>query len=496
MSSLKDPLHNVLTEAPLLAKTAREDSLPLVVDLDGTLIRSDLLVESFFALMAMRPLAALQALLTLGAGKAALKARIADEAAVDLHTLPMNEALLDYIQAERDRGRQVFLASASDRRYVEALAAHLGLFDGVFGSDGVRNLAGRAKADVLVEAFGRGGFDYAGNADADIPVWDCARGILVVNASAALLGRVRRRFADRDVTCLAPRSLPVRHYVRALRAHQWLKNILVFVPLLAAHRFSLNGLLTVILAFGSFSLCASSVYLLNDLVDLRSDRLHHSKRRRPFASGEVPLLHGLALQPLLLLAAGGLALALPWRFSIVLVAYYALTLGYSLALKRLAVIDVVTLACLYGVRLVAGGVAAAAPLSPWLMAFSIFLFFSLAVVKRVTELLENIRRGKEAPAGRGYHLSDVPILEAMAAASGYVAVMVLALYINSPAVSELYASPERLWPICIAILIWVSRILLLTHRGQMHDDPVVFAAKDRFSLITFAIVAAIVGASL
>jgi 4-hydroxybenzoate polyprenyltransferase/phosphoserine phosphatase len=470
--------------------------IPLVVDLDGTLIRADLLIESFFALLASSPLAALRSLGALRSGKAALKARIADEAILDLHTLPFNETVLDFIRAEKAKGRKIYLASASDQRYLVSLAEHLGLFDGVFGSEPGRNLAGAAKAELLVKEFGRGGFDYAGNADVDLAVWEHARNVVVVNAASGLIAKVHKRFADREVVSLTPRSVSIRHYVKALRAHQWLKNVLVFVPSLAAHHFDLAGLATGVLAFLGFNLCASSVYLLNDMVDLRSDRLHHSKRRRPFASGAVPLHHGLVLQPLLLLGAAGIASALPWRYAVVMAGYYVMTLGYSFYLKRRAIMDVVTLACLYGVRLVAGSAAAAVPLSPWLVAFSIFLFFSLALVKRITELLENIRRNKEDPAGRGYQRTDVPILEAMAAASAYMAVVVMALYVNSPAVTELYRTPHSLWAICVAILIWVSRVLLMTHRGQMHDDPLVFAAKDRFSLATGLIVVAIVAASI
>lgn len=465
-----------------------DDFPPLVIDLDGTLIRSDLLIESFFVLMASKPFAALKSLGSLGIGKAALKARIADNAVIDLHTLPMNETLLDLIRVERKNGRKVFLASASNRLYVEALADHLGIFDGVFYSDGERNLSGRTKAQILVEAFGRGGFDYAGNSCADIPVWECARAILVVNASKSLFDRVKRRFSDRDVTYLSPTNQSIRQYLHALRAHQWAKNVLIFIPLFAAHQFNLHSFILGILAFCSFCFCASSVYILNDLIDLRADRLHHSKRHRPFASGEIPMLHGLILQPLLLLAAGGVALALPWRFSIVLVGYYALTLGYSLSLKRFAVIDLMSLSCLYCARIVAGSEAATVPLTPWLIAFSIFLFFSLATVKRMTELLKNIDRKQGNPLGRGYHLTDVAVLQVMAAASGYIAVLVLALYINSSKVHALYTSPEYLWGTCLILLVWISQVLLLTHRGQMHDDPVVFAIKDRFSQIAFVLV--------
>ncbi|MGH6799315.1 MAG: UbiA family prenyltransferase, partial [Roseiarcus sp.] len=237
-------------------------------------------------------------------------------------------------------------------------------------------------------------------------------------------------------------------------------------------------------------------YVLNDLADLGNDRRHPSKRHRPLASGAVPLLHGLVLAPAVLAAAIGLALPLPIEFITSLGAYFALTLAYSLWLKRAMPLDVVMLACLYGARLYAGGVAVAVPLSPWLAAFSIFMFLSLAVIKRCTELIGHIEKGKGDPAGRGYTLHDLSVLEAMAAASGYVAVMVFALYISSPAVVALYSHPGRLWLICIGLIYWITRMLILTHRGEMHDDPVVFAAKDRASLISAAFIASVVLASV
>lgn len=469
---------------------------PLVVDLDGTLTRSDLLAESFLALLSRQPASALGALMALRHGPAALKARLADQIFLDMPSLPMNEAVLDYLRAEKARGRQLFLASASDQRYVEALAAHLGLFDGVFASHPGCNLAGEAKAERLVQAFGQGGFDYIGNSSVDIPVWEAAGDVLLANVSAGLERKLRHRFADRAVICLTSKSMPLRHYPRALRVHQWLKNLLVFVPTLAAHRIAPEEILTSTLAFGAFCLCASSVYLLNDLLDLQSDRQHHRKSQRPCASGELSLLQAMVLQPLLLLGAGLLALMLPWQFAAVLAIYYAMTLGYSLALKPLAVIDVTTLACLYGLRLFAGSMAGGVALSPWIMAFSMFLFFSLATIKRVAELRENIRRNEQPPVRRGYQLSDVQILEAMAVASGYLAVLVVALYINSTTVEKLYDAPERLWPICVLVLAWISRMLLLTHRGEMHEDPVVFAATDRFSQVTLVIILGIVGISI
>ena len=269
-------------------------------------------------------------------------------------------------------------------------------------------------------------------------------------------------------------------YVLALRPHQWLKNILVFVPVLAAHR-SDYALLASVVAFISFCFCASSVYIMNDLLDLRNDRAHPQKQLRPFAAARIPVMHGVALVPVLLLGSLAVAALLPMEFVLVLVTYFVLTCAYSLGLKRRMLVDVVALACLYGSRLAAGSAATGIPLSPWLAAFAIFLFFSLALIKRFGELKDHLDKGRGDPTGRGYRLDDLPVLRSMATASGYVSVLVLALYINGDIVGALYGHPDRLWLNCILLLFWISRMILVTHRGQMHDDPLVFAATDRSS---------------
>ncbi len=455
---------------------------PLVVDLDGTLIKTDLLIESFLLLLGAHPFRALADLATLGQSKAAFKARIADQVMIDPQSLPLNQIVLARLRAEKAAGRALYLASASNIRYVEAVAAHLGLFDGVFASDSTHNLAGTAKMNRLCVAFGAGGFDYIGDSLVDMAVWGQAAGVLVVSPSPSLRRAVSARFPHAEIIDNA--GIPLKELIRAVRPHQWLMNLLIFVPLLAAHAIAAGSLTASLLAFLSFGFCASSVYLLNDLLDLANDRRHPSKCRRPFAAGLIPLTHGLVLIPILIVISVVLALGLPRLFLVVLASYYLLTLGYSLWLKRRVMVDVVLLACLYGIRVVAGGVAVAVPLSVWLVAFSLFLFFSLALVKRCTELIDHVGKGAGDPPGRGYRQEDLPILESMATASGYISVLVLALYINNPVVGHLYTVPELLWPICAILLYWISRILVLTHRGEMHDDPVIFAVTDRISLIS------------
>ncbi|MBV8649931.1 MAG: UbiA family prenyltransferase [Alphaproteobacteria bacterium] len=453
---------------------------PLVVDLDGTLIRSDMLVETFFALLSSKPLRGLMALLSLRHGRAALKARLASEATLDLSGLPLNEALVAFLRAEKAKGRRIYLATAADERLARGIADRLGLFDGVFASNGILNLKGANKAAVLREAFGDGGFDYAGDAAADLDVWKDAGEVILVNADRGLTRTVTRRFPEARI--IAPRTTSLSDYRRALRIHQWIKNLLVFIPAFTAHRFDAVLGPGPLLAFLSFSLCASSVYVLNDLLDLRNDRDHPVKRHRPFASGRIDVLNGLWIAPASLLLAALLTLFLPAQFALTLVIYYGLTLAYSMVLKRQMALDVIVLACLYGMRLLAGAAAVGVVLSPWLVTFAIFFFLGLALVKRWGELLERVEKGKGDPAGRGYRNGDLPILQTMAAASGYIAVLIFGLYINSPTVAELYSTPDLLWIIPLILLYWLSRVLIITHRGEMHDDPVVFAAKDGTSI--------------
>lgn len=290
-------------------------------------------------------------------------------------------------------------------------------------------------------------------------------------------------------------GFPMAAVVAAMRPYQWLKNLLVFVPALAAHEFR-TGLAGAAIAFLSFSLCASSAYVLNDILDRDHDRAHPRKRLRPLASGALGAEAGRRLALALLAAAVVVALALPPQFLLILVGYFALTCLYSLCLKQALLIDIVALACLYGVRLMAGGAASGDALSPWLAVFSLFIFFCLATIKRCAELADRKASGGMALAGRAYRTDDLPALFAMAAASGFVSILVLALYVNSDAVRRAYAHPDWVWFVCIPFLLWISRILLLTHRGEMHDDPIVFAATDRVSLAVAFTLGLIVSVSI
>lgn len=457
----------------------------LCVDLDGTLLNSDLLYESLLALLARQPLYLFLLPFWLLQGKAVLKRQIASRVTLAPEHLPYNPQVLALLRTTTQRPR--VLCTASDQLLVAPIAAHLGLFEQVIASDGERNLSGPNKAQALVEAFGERRFDYVGNGTVDLSVWEHARGAWVVNNGHTLAAAAAQRTAVHAHWPAPPRA---RAWFKALRLHQWLKNLLVLVPLLTAHRF-LEPLAVgqSLLAFAAFCLCASGVYILNDLLDLGADRQHPRKRQRPFAAGHLPLLHGLFVAPLLTLCGLALALACSPVFAGVLLVYYGMTLAYSLRLKRIVMLDVVLLASLYTVRIIGGTIAIEAELSFWLLAFSMFIFLSLALLKRYTELHAVLARGKTRANGRGYAVEDLPLLQSLGAAAGYIAVMVMALYINSPDSIELYRHPKLLWFICPVLLYWVSRAWVIAHRGDMHDDPIVFAATDRASQIVAALCA-------
>lgn len=461
---------------------------PLVVDLDGTLLRTDLLLETGMAFVRGQPLHLFKPFSWLARGKAALKEGLARATHIDVSVLPYDPAVIELIESERRTGRTVVLATASHHSLAERIAEYLQLFDHVLATNAERNLSGHRKRDLLVEHYGEGGFDYAGNSHDDIPVWAVARQAYVVNPESGVERRARAQGNVEHVIRSHPSGL--KDWLKALRLHQWMKNVLIFVPLLAAHQLANPALLWQgILAFLLFGLCASSVYLLNDLLDLADDRHHHSKRHRPFAAGRLSIKSGLIAFPVLLSGAFvGAWLFLPWQFAGALLAYYVLTLAYSLSLKRQMAVDVITLAMLYTMRIIAGVAAFGMPLTFWMLAFSMFMFLSLALVKRYAELRDARRKGHtEKTRGRGYYPDDLEMISSLGAASGYLAVMVLALYIHEQATVALYAHPHFIWLACPLLLFWITRIWMLTHRGQMHDDPVVFAIRDRTSLVVGAL---------
>lgn len=462
--------------------SVKPDSTPLVVDLDGTLIRSDILIESAFAALGRNPAAVFGMLGALFRGKAALKAHIAAQSEIDIVHLPYDPDVLAIIQAARNEGRAVYLASATHKKYVAAIAEHLGVFDGWFASDDTVNLSGSRKAAVLIEQFGPRGFDYIGNDAIDLKIWSEARQSIAVNPASGVKSRLKALSPDAQILHTLPPQL--KAWIKLLRVHQWAKNGLVMVPLLTAQQFSLTSITQAIGAFFAFSLAASSIYIINDLVDLDADRQHPSKKRRPLAAGTVPILPAVIAAPaLLILSVIGAWLITP-LFFVVLAGYLLLTTLYTFSLKRKLLVDIVALAGLYTIRVIGGAAAISVFVSEWLLAFSVFVFTSLALIKRYTELTVRFDEGLPDPTNRNYRKADLPIVATLAAAAGFNAVTVFALYVSDDNVSALYANPQLLWLICPVLLYWLGRALMLAHRRDMHDDPIVFALKDRNSRLT------------
>lgn len=454
--------------------------VPLVVDLDGTLIRSDLLIESAFAHLGQRKLSAPTVARALLRGKAAFKHSLSSHD-FDPTVLPYDEVVLDRVREARASGRPVYLASASHERLVGAVATHLGLFDGWFGTDADTNCRGEVKAAILVDAFGQGGFDYIGNDSSDLAVWAAARRAIAIRAPGAVADRLARNHDE--VEHLASRRPTWRDWARLMRVHQYSKNALLFVPLVTSQTYSPQAVLQVLLAAIAFSLCASAIYIVNDLVDLQDDRGHRTKCNRPLANGTIPLARAIMAVPLLLVVGFGLAAGLSLPFLGVLGLYLVLTTAYSFWLKRKVLLDVLALASLYTLRVVAGAAVLSIAVSSWLLAFCLAIFLSLALIKRYVELAARLDAGQPDSKSRGYRNTDADMLLGLAAASGFNAVTVFILYAASDSVGLIYDSPRILWLGGPILTYWIARMLILAHRRTMQDDPVAFAITDRESMV-------------
>ena len=461
---------------------------PLCVDLDGTLIKSDSLFDAVCQFMHRNPARFWQLPFWLAGGRARLKAEVARRAPLNVSRLPYNTELVGYLRGERREGRQLYLTTGADGPLAERVAAHLGIFAGVLASDGVTNLTSGKKLALLKSHFGE--FDYIGNSRADLPLLANARKAMLANPTLGLRLALRIRKIPVVQTFLDRRPLP-RTLLKAIRIHQWAKNILLLAPLLMSHKLSAAAIGAVVAAFFCFSFMASASYLVNDLLDIDSDRRHPVKRFRPFAAGDLPVTGGLTLVFALIAASVAILPWLPRQFAIWLGIYIVATTAYSFYLKKVALVDVLMLSGLYTLRLLAGGAATETLISPWLAGFSIFLFLSLAMVKRFSEL-ENLReRGVTATHGRGYLVADLEQIRSFGTASATAAVVVFSLYISRPDVEALYKHAGRLWLIVPLMLFWLYRVWLIGSRGEMDGDPVIFALRDRLSLLVGAGVVAV-----
>lgn len=474
------------------AQAVDTDDVPLCVDLDGSLIRTDLLAESMLRFIKANPLHVFQMIIWLLKGKACLKAELAKRVVINPAALPYNEDVLAYIKKQN---RKIVLVTGSNRIYADAVAGHLQLFDQVLASDDSINLTKSNKKDRLVKTFGEKGFDYIGDDPDDWQVWPAARHALVVARQGRFLEKTRTRFSPASEFILP--SMSFRDFIKAIRVHQWAKNFLIFVPFVLEHRFDdLLSIYQLVLSFICLSFLASLTYIINDLFDLESDRQNRTKRLRAFASGLIPIKHAVVIMGGLFLIMMILLLQLNTPFRIVLGIYLLTTLSYSLFFKSVAMLDVCILAGLYTLRVIGGGVVIEAEWSFWLLAFSMFFFLSLALVKRVSEL-ENLRQdNRKSSNGRGYLVSDLPVLVGAGIGSGLLSILVVALYINADKVVQMYEFPQILWLICPLLLYWIGRMWLITTRGDMHEDPILFAIRDRVSLITAVLAAMVVGSAI
>ena len=464
-------------------ETAANSSLPLCVDLDGTLIQTDSLWESCLRLISQSPLMLLFLPFWLLSGKAGFKHKISQHVQLDPDSLPFNTALLKYLTQQRLHNRHLVLITAASEKIANAIAQHLNIFDDIFSSDSKHNLSGRKKAARLVEKFGEKGFVYAGNETIDLNVWQHAAAAVVVNAPDALVEKAKRLTTIEKILPKS-HSLSWTTILKAIRIHQWSKNILIFAALVLAHHWSdANSLQSAVFAFFSFSFAASMVYLLNDLLDLEADRTHSTKKFRPLASGVMPIKWGVLLIPFLLLLSFALANKVNLAFMQILCIYLALTTAYSLFLKAIALIDVITLTSLYTIRIIAGAIAVNVPLSYWLLAFSMFIFLSLALIKRFAELKNLSQHSETKTTSRGYTVNDLTAVSLFGISSGYISIMVLVLYINDLRAGTQYGHPDWLWFVAIAILYWISHMWLLAFRGEMNEDPILFSIHDRPSYI-------------
>jgi 4-hydroxybenzoate polyprenyltransferase/phosphoserine phosphatase len=479
-----------MSQALVEEKVPTASQRALCVDLDGTLVKSDTLVDSLLLLVRTNPLAALRVPFWLKGGKAALKARVCSQVQLDAAHLPYNRGLLEFLILQHSQGRKLYLTTGADGSLARQIAAHLGIFEDVLASDGATNLTGHNKLQSLQQRFAGEGFDYIGNARPDLPLLSHSGEAMVANPDLALQGLLKKhnvpvahRFDDR-----APFS---KTFLKTIRLHQWAKNVLIFVPVLLAHALRLSLIADAVVAFFCFSLCASATYIVNDLLDIEADRHHPKKRNRPFAAGDLSPATGVAISFAFLIAAFAGAALLPVAFMGWLFTYLITTLCYSLYLKRVVLVDVILLSGLYTLRMLAGGAATHVAFSPWLAALSVFLFLSLAMVKRFSEL-QNIRaRGNVLSNGRGYLLVDIEQLRSFGTASAYAAVVVFALYINGKDVVALYHHPTRMWLMTPLMILWLSRVWLLASRGELNEDPVIFAVTDRMSLLIGAAIAII-----
>jgi 4-hydroxybenzoate polyprenyltransferase len=461
-------------------------SVPLVVDLDGTLLRTDLLHESAVRLVKQKPWSLIAILLWLLRGRKFFKRRIFGEVGLDGMPLPINEEVYAWLAEEKSKGRLLILATASDRSLAEQTVKHLGLFDIVLGSLGERDLKGPEKVEAIKECCGTQ-FDYAGNSRADLAIWRVSRQAVLVNPTKAVESEARKT-GNVSRVISSPKT-GLKAGIKSLRLYQWVKNLLIFVPAFTSHEWANWHILTkCAIAFVAFSFCASATYIANDLIDLEEDRRNATKRLRPFASGECSILWGVIIATACMLAGFSLAFVAGNHLSEMLFLYIFFTACYSLEMKKVFLLDVMTLAVLYTMRVMVGHVVTGITFSMWLLSFAFFLFLSLAFSKRAAELI-NLGEGKQQTVpGRGYLAGDLQVITMAGICSGFLSSLVFALYVNSASVTLLYKRPAILWGILPLLLYYIVRVWIVCGRGELDVDPILYTAKSKSTYCIAAIV--------
>lgn len=461
----------------------------LVVDLDGTLIRSDMLQETFWSAFSLDWKVPFKALAALLSGKAQLKEYLNRTSDVEVNTLPYNKSVINYIKQFRQKGGRSALVTASNHVAGKKISNHLGFFDEVYGSTSTLNLKGKNKADFLNSRFGLKNFNYIGNSYADIPVWKNADKAITINADQGLKRACNKANYNCEHLKDDDKNPSLYSFIKLLRPHQWLKNILVFLPMLVSHQITIPNFFECFTAFIAFNFIASSVYIVNDLLDLNIDRAHPRKKDRLIASGIIPITNSMIIAILFFIFGISVALLLSQFFLFILLAYYALTFIYSLVLKKKKIVDIFTLAIFYTIRIVGGGIASEIKISFWLLFFSMFFFFSLAAIKRLSEIVDLKKNGKSRIINRNYQITDLSIITMIAIIAGFISVLVMTLYVYSPSATMLYSTPKILWGVNCILLYWLIRMVFMSYHGKMDDDPIIFAIKDRVTYISFIFIA-------
>jgi len=476
----------------MMSEIDKNIKMPLCVDLDGTLIKTDSILESTILAIKMDFRLIFLLPFWIGKGKNHFKNKVVAAARPDAALFPYNQDVIDIIKEAKDNGREIVLTTATKQAIADDVQLYTGLFDRIMASSDTHNNRSGNKRDSLTEQFGEKGYDYMGNSSADLKVFESCNTAYLVSDNKNLINKARA--LNNNLRVISNNSGSIKDFIKEIRVYQWIKNILIFLPLLLAHEFyRTDAIIYSIIAFFCFSFTASFIYVINDLLDLESDRKHQSKRNRPFAAGKLEPIPAFGISFFLMLASITVSfIFLPNNFGLILVIYFVLTTLYSFYLKKIVIADIIVLAMLYSIRIVAGGELTHIPLSKWFIAFSLFLFFSLAIIKRFTELNNLQTLNKSQISGRGYVTDDIRLLLPLGVTSGYLSVLIFLLYIFSPEVTVLYQTPILLLPVGITLLGWITRMWFIAYRGQMDEDPVVYTAKDKFSYLFFIIMVSFV----